>query len=86
MPLDRVVPAEGTQIAGTYIPPGTTVGMSTWCANRSKKVFGEDALEFRPERWLEADEDQLRVMERTFLTVSVCLFSHSDWKVAPFVL
>ena len=30
---------------------GQKVIFSTWATHRSKAIFGEDALEFRPERW-----------------------------------
>ena len=33
-------------------------------------VFGEDSQEFRPERWLESDAEQLKLMERSMLVVS----------------
>lgn len=73
LPLERVVPPEGANLCGTFVPGGTTVGVSAWVVRRDKRVYGADANKFRPERWLEADADQLRLMERTFLRVSLIL-------------
>lgn len=69
-PLERVVPPAGAQISGHYIPAGTVVSIMAPVINRVKSVFGEDADDFRPERWLEASTEQLKIMERTFFTVS----------------
>ncbi len=70
MPLERIVPEEGAQICGEFIRRGTVVGMHAWVVHRNKEVYGQDAGEFRPERWLEADPEQLKKMERCFLSVS----------------
>lgn len=45
--------------------------MNPWVAARDKATYGIDAYEFRPERWLEADETQLKMMDRNFLAVSL---------------
>jgi len=37
---------------GTYVPKGSQVLIATYCMGRNKEVWGEDAEEFRPERWL----------------------------------
>jgi hypothetical protein len=46
----------------------------------NKKVFGEDAKVFRPERWLEASAEQLRVMEMAHIGFGrgrrVCIGQH----------
>jgi cytochrome P450 len=55
--LQRVVPPGGRTIAGRYVPAGSTVGVNAWVAHRNKDVFGEDANEWRPERWLEIEKD-----------------------------
>ncbi len=55
LPLQRVVPKEGTHIAGRFIPGGTTVGMNAWVAHRNESVFGKDAEIWRPERWFEIE-------------------------------
>ena len=65
--LERVVPQGGADLRGVSLPEGTVVGMNPWTASRDKSTYGRDANEFRPERWLEADEEKLKVMERNFL-------------------
>lgn len=57
IPLWRDVPEGGVEIAGQFIPEGTTVGVNAWVAHRNQDVWGSDANEFRPERWLEAEAE-----------------------------
>ncbi|WYZ45977.1 hypothetical protein EsH8_IX_000202 [Colletotrichum jinshuiense] len=48
-----------------FLPGGTNVNYAVWPLHLSKEVFGEDADEFRPERWLlEKDEKKLANMHR----------------------
>ena len=54
-PLPRIVPPEGKTLAGETFPEGVIVGIPAWTVHRDKKVWGEDAEIFRPERWLEGD-------------------------------
>lgn len=54
LPLWRVVPEGGVEVAGEFLPAGTEIGINAWVAHRNKNVWGHDAEEFRPERWLEA--------------------------------
>ena len=65
--LERFVPEGGADVGGVWLPEGTIVGMNPWVAARDESVYGADAAEFRPERWLEADEKQLKAMDRNFL-------------------
>lgn len=74
LPLWRVVPEGGVEIAGKFIPEGTNVGINAWVAHRNPKVWGSDAEEFRPERWLEAqaeaeagNKERLQRMEAYYL-------------------
>ncbi len=55
LPLVRVVPPGGTQLAGRHFPAGATVGINGWVAHRNTSIFGEDAEQWRPERWQEID-------------------------------
>jgi cytochrome P450 len=52
LPLERVVPEGGMDIAGTYVKGGTIVGCNAWVIHHRKEVFGEDVEDYRPERWL----------------------------------
>ncbi|KAF9878334.1 benzoate 4-monooxygenase cytochrome p450 [Colletotrichum karsti] len=50
-------------LCGTHVPAGTNVAWSPFSVMREKKVFGEDADMFRPERWLDISKEQHRLME-----------------------
>lgn len=52
LPMERIVPPQGAEIAGHFVPGGTIVGCSGWVYHRNKDVFGEDVDVYRPERWL----------------------------------
>lgn len=67
MSLPREVPHGGHELAGAWFEGGTKVGVNAVVVQRDKGVFGEDASEFRPERWLEG---RGREMERAMLQVS----------------
>ncbi|KAI1416535.1 cytochrome P450 [Hypoxylon sp. FL1857] len=56
LPLERIVPEPGVEIAGHYVKGGTIVGCSAWIIHRRPEIWGEDVDTFRPERWL-VDED-----------------------------
>jgi hypothetical protein len=58
----KQVPKGGDLINGHFVPEGTQVGTNYFGLMRCKEVWGNDADVFRPERWLEADEERLRVM------------------------
>ncbi|EKG22458.1 Cytochrome P450 [Macrophomina phaseolina MS6] len=51
--LVRETPAGGITIPndGTFIPGGTTVSIPPWTLHRDTRFWGEDAEEFRPERF-----------------------------------
>lgn len=45
-----------TQIGSHYLPAGTAVLPNIYLTQRKKEIFGEDALEYRPERWFEGNK------------------------------
>lgn len=51
--LLREAPEDGLTVNGRFLPPGTTIGVSPLAQNRDKSIWGEDANEFRPNRWTE---------------------------------
>jgi cytochrome P450 len=74
LPLERVVPPGGTEIAGEFIKGGTIVGCSAWVMHRRTEVFGEGVEDFRPERWMvdaskdrESEEKRIKEMSGTML-------------------
>ncbi|KAF4556516.1 Cytochrome P450-like protein 48 [Elsinoe fawcettii] len=64
-PMAKVVPPGGDTINGVFVPGGTRIGHSTWAVLRDKKVFGDDADVYRPERWLDAEGEKLQAMTRS---------------------
>jgi len=49
-----------------FLPGGTNIGYAAWPLHTRKDIFGPDAQEFRPERWLlEEDTARLALMNRT---------------------
>ncbi|KAG6036948.1 hypothetical protein E4U41_005389 [Claviceps citrina] len=48
---------QDTTIQGQHIPKGTVVSLSPWATNVDPSLWGSDAMDFRPERWL-ADGDK----------------------------
>tara|TARA_R110002060_G_scaffold16924_5_gene23514 strand:- start:565 stop:807 length:243 start_codon:yes stop_codon:yes gene_type:complete len=44
------------------------IGIYSWVAHANTSVFGEDAMMFQPERWLESKEKAL-VLDKYFLSV-----------------
>ncbi|KAL8764808.1 MAG: hypothetical protein Q9209_007868, partial [Squamulea sp. 1 TL-2023] len=63
----RVVPEGGLTISDQFFPAGTVVGMNAYVAHANRDVFGADADDFRPERWL-GDDDSRTQMEQYFLS------------------
>ncbi|GIZ37945.1 hypothetical protein CKM354_000137300 [Cercospora kikuchii] len=61
---DTVLPSGGGPdgTAPVFIPKGEMVRFNTFAMQRRTDLYGEDALEFRPERWLDTDSSRgLRV-------------------------
>ncbi|KAL2874988.1 hypothetical protein SGCOL_009831 [Colletotrichum sp. CLE4] len=52
LPLERIVPDQGAEIAGHFVKGGTIVGCSAWIIHRRPEIWGDDVDTYRPERWL----------------------------------
>lgn len=60
--LERVVPACGLTLPDGYqVPPGTLVGANPWVVHRDVSVFGKDADQFNPDRWLQGNEESVEL-------------------------
>ncbi|KAI1401216.1 pisatin demethylase [Hypoxylon fuscum] len=65
----KKVPKGGDVIGGYFVPEGTEVGHNVLGVMRSKKYWGDDADVFRPERWLEANDETLEMMSGALETL-----------------
>lgn len=65
--MPRIAPKGGVEIGGVTFPEGTTVGINPWVFHRDKDIWGQDADEFKPERWLVEDAARL---DKYFIPVS----------------
>ncbi|KAJ5157810.1 cytochrome P450 [Penicillium canariense] len=58
MIMDRDMPAGGMNISKHHIPEGTVVGTIPWVIHTLPEIWGSDAEEFRPERWLDKENQK----------------------------
>lgn len=70
----KEVPAGGDTYNGTFLPAGTRIGHNIYAVTR-QPIFGEDSDTFRPERWLEAEPETRREMEKVLELV----FGYGRW-------
>lgn len=50
------VSVRDTIVAGQHIPKGTTITLPPWAVNTATELWGADAGEFVPERWLDPEK------------------------------
>ncbi|CEI61762.1 unnamed protein product [Fusarium venenatum] len=76
--LPRIVPSEGAHVGEYFLPPGTTCGTSARAVNCSREIFGSDAEDFRPERWIpQSIEDKERIRKEKSLLMTFGMGSRS---------
>ena len=55
MPVSEpIVGKDGTLLKEIFVPVGTEIVVGVSPINKDKAIWGEDAEEFKPERWLSA--------------------------------
>ncbi|CEL06021.1 hypothetical protein ASPCAL07133 [Aspergillus calidoustus] len=90
--LPHVVPAGGTTIAGVYIPSGYRVGVNAGVVHYDKEIFGSDAANFNPDRWLKSERAvaMRRVMMPFCMGARTCIGMHTAicqiYKLIPHIL
>jgi cytochrome P450 len=63
-----MVPKGGKVIDGHYVPGGMEITGHSYTQQRDKNLYGDDAEEFRPERWMESEKrtSELEAAQFTF--------------------
>jgi len=56
----RVAPKGGMVIDGEYVPEGTDITTYAYVVQRDKHLYGEDAEQFNPQRWLKSNEESAK--------------------------
>ncbi|TFY63011.1 hypothetical protein EVJ58_g3490 [Rhodofomes roseus] len=69
--LPRVVPAGGATVLGHHFKEGTCLSVPLYHLHRDESIWGPDAPEFRPERWIEASQERKKEMTAAFAPFSV---------------
>lgn len=62
----RIAPNEGKAIDGHFVPGGTEITSYAYCVQRDRTLYGDDAEEFRPERWMETEERTFELEAKQF--------------------
>lgn len=61
MPLSKPIQGlDGTVMNEIFVPSGTLIITGNWMSNINKSLWGEDADEWKPERWLAPLPDALK--------------------------
>ncbi|KAH7353681.1 cytochrome P450 [Plectosphaerella cucumerina] len=74
--MAKEVPPGGDTWKGVFLPGGTRIGYGAWGIFRNRGLWGADADEFRPERWLGGPPEKIRELESTLDLV----FSYGRWQ------
>jgi cytochrome P450 len=83
MDMLRVVPQAGLRAGKWFLPAGTEVGTNSYAFHRNKEAFGEDAENFRPERWIGLSAEERSALERNFMSVSDSLLPSLYVSLSP---
>jgi cytochrome P450 len=76
----KIVPRGGATINGFFLPEGVSIGVSTMGIQRSKDIFGQDADQYRPERWLSfGNSDEEKARERKMRSTVDLVFASGKY-------
>lgn len=76
VPVTTRVAIHDTTVAGHYIPTGTMFYLVPWAINRNPAMWGPDAEEFMPERWIDKETGRATMKGGAESNFSFLTFSH----------
>lgn len=82
LPLSQpIVGLDGTEIHEIFVPKGTLLTVAILRANRDPEMWGDDAQEWNPDRWLSPLPDSLTdtPFPGIFSNMSVALFQYHSF-------
>jgi cytochrome P450 len=56
VPITMRIAKRDTTLLDSRIPRGTEIMIAPWAVNRSRELWGDNAREFVPERWIDGEE------------------------------
>ncbi|KAL1610164.1 hypothetical protein SLS60_001829 [Paraconiothyrium brasiliense] len=59
----RLTGPAGLRLNGQFVPPNTEITCNPWLVHRDSNIYGPDACDFRPERWL-GDEESVKLYNK----------------------
>jgi cytochrome P450 len=79
IPVTARIATRDTSINSTFVPKGTLCFVAPWATNRDPSLWGPDAEQFRPERWidhLETGQDRVNYVGGADSNYSFLTFLH----------
>ncbi|PWN96219.1 putative benzoate 4-monooxygenase cytochrome P450 [Tilletiopsis washingtonensis] len=67
--LPRILPPQGATICGRFFPGGSVLSVPAYTIHRDAEVWGKDAEEYNPDRWL--PEGARKEFDKAFVPFSV---------------
>ena len=84
MPLSRPVRGvDGKMIQEIFVPKDTVVVAGLLASNRNKAIWGEDAEEWKPERWLTPLPESVTEAKIPGIYSNLYVLSHTMFRCGP---
>lgn len=86
MPLSNPIRGkDGKLMHEIHVPKGTLIQVANWTSNINKAIWGDDAEEWKPERWLSPLPDRVKdaripgVYANLYVDREICARMYADY-------